>query len=843
MKHKTLYAFWCLLILTRITGASASEVTDTLQQRLNNYHLEKPYIGLYVHLDKNTYLVGDTIWFKAYVMSTFTNEVLYVRMTDQHKDIVLEKQFSIYDIRSHGDLVIPEDLPEGKYYFYAYTDRMMSLSSGEAFVQPLTVGKNQLHRLEAEAAVVSPRKIHRGDPVEISVKVNGVAGKTLKGTYRLVNEGIVFKEGRITVNSQGYAFIRFNYPNLPDDESMHCDIRFDNEKEFAELSLNLRHEGNTLQLKAYPEGGHLLEGAPARVIIETQDEHNNPLKAVIGLLENGKEVSTTESDTYGLGELAFTPKKDARYRLRVSENDTTYQTDFPCTIEAEGFALRTHKDTKTINTVLYHIGKSDSATLVVRSFNKIVWSQPFQAGKGDSVTLSLPVADLPDGLLNLAVFDTTGLPKTERLIINPKGDNYHIRFTVEKTQKSSGIEAKVTIHVSDREGKPVKANLSVSVVEKSSVNWADYRTIQQAERFKNLTVPLTYNENDKQVDRWLMSKNLARYDWAHVLRYKPTGTIRMLNNPAGITGRIQMKENKPLKNDVLCVEATTIPDLGNVSDLVKSISGTTNAANGNAVNLARIAVNIIDDLQLIKPSENGYFSILPSSLNVSRNQTKILKLRNSYEDVKTIELTDYPSDFDTMVRSGNRLDFPVPFNTVTKYVPSVEKTLNKSIQLKEVSVEARGKGHTDNNMGKKEDYVCSEYNVFNCPNHRVGGKKPEVGTVYSSGERGTPFLYNGVGKRFSPAPEGTVAGTRVYWPITNISSPNTFYQPQITDTTFLKTDIRNTVFWSPNLYTDESGDNRFGFCTSNRKSAFTIIVQGIDSKTRQAIFGRYEFSL
>lgn len=317
----------------------------------------------------------------------------------------------------------------------------------------------------------------------------------------------------------------------------------------------------------------------------------------------------------------------------------------------------------------------------------------------------------------------------------------------------------------------------------------------------------------------------------------------MLDNPAGVIGRILMKDKKPLKKDELSIEATTISNLVEVTDMVKNISGTTTASTGKAVNMARISMNVIDDLELINPSPNGYFSIPVSSLNVSRNQTKVLKLRGSYDNVLSMEMMDFPREYDDVVRYGNLLNAPSPYNTVTKYVPTVEKSLTKDIQLREVSVEAKGKGLGDKNMGKKEDYVCSEYNVFNCVNHKTGGKKPEVGTVYSSGERGTPFLYNGIGKRFTAAPEGAAPGMRVYWPIPNISTPSTFYQPQLSDTTFLKSDLRNTVYWSPNLYTNDSGDQQFTFCTSNRKGSFTIIVQGIDSKTLQAIFGRFEFNL
>jgi len=148
---------WMILLLgcLFIPTLRANDLVDTLQARLADYNLEKPVINLYVHLDRNTYTPEDTIWFKAYVLTPILNEVLYVRITDRKKNQVLEKQFPMYDVRAHGDLLIPDTLPEGKYYFYAYTDRMISLNPNDVFVQPITVSKNRLNRLEAEASVTN----------------------------------------------------------------------------------------------------------------------------------------------------------------------------------------------------------------------------------------------------------------------------------------------------------------------------------------------------------------------------------------------------------------------------------------------------------------------------------------------------------------------------------------------------------------------------------------------------------------------------------------------------------------------------------------------------------------
>lgn len=101
---------------------------EQLKKQLSVYLEEHPSSNLYLHLDKNIYAPKETIWFKAYLLSdtAIDNKVLYLRIANEHKEVVLNGQFPMYDIRAHGDLKLPERLTEGKYTLYAYTDRMLS---------------------------------------------------------------------------------------------------------------------------------------------------------------------------------------------------------------------------------------------------------------------------------------------------------------------------------------------------------------------------------------------------------------------------------------------------------------------------------------------------------------------------------------------------------------------------------------------------------------------------------------------------------------------------------------------------------------------------------------------
>lgn len=841
----------CLFIPTM----RANELADTLQNRLENYNLEKPTINLYVHLDRNTYTPEDTIWFKAYLFAPIRNEVLYVRITDRKKNKVLEKQFPMYDIRSHGEISLPDTLSEGKYFFYAYTDQMISLNPNEVFVQPITVTKVIANRLEAEASVTNQKKVHRGDNVEIRTFVKTINGKSLKGNFSLWVGDRLLKQGYLTTNKSGEAFVRFKYPHIEDTEMVRCEIRFKQDKQFAELILNLRHEGNTAKVKAYAEGGHFLKGLTNHAVLEVFDDNKNPLEVPVDLLENKTIITSAKTNKQGLCSVRFIPHANALYTLAVHENDTVTTLPFPGQIETKGYGLKVETKDGQTSAVVTNCNNSDSATLVLRTMEKVIWSQRVSISNGDSARIDIPAQDYPKSLLNLAVFespasaDKSGVsdslvsPGAERLFINKTEDPYKVRITTSKTTRKGLTSIKVNLSVTDAENRPVNANLSVSIVEKSTLDKKTYRTITQSYYLKDLfsTRSAIYDEHEPYFNNQLISMNCGLKNWQHILQYKPKGFIRIIKNTGGVNGIITSKNNKPITLERLMLESSTSADRNEIIPMINILQG---GLKQNTTNRpGRIKYVIKEWAEAVPIQSDGSFSIPYKSLLVNPNETKILLTGLFFSNDYDVRLTDYAEEMDAFVHDGEALNFKQPVNTFTKYEAPALKVLSNVIQLKEVTVETRGRFMlTNRNIGKKEDYVCREYNVFNCTNHRTG-YKPRVGMVYASRERGDLFIYNGVGKPFTPAPAGAAAGSTQYLLIKNIIKPANFYNPEATDTTFLKGETRTTVYWSPNIYIDETGKTTLNCNISDRNGEFTIIVQGLEVKTRKPVFGIGEVKL
>ena len=849
MRRKLVFVLFLSTLLISVfaqppVGNQAISLVDSLQVRLADYNREKPVINLYVHLDRNTYMPEDTIWFKAYVLTPILNEVLYVRITDRKKNIVLEKQFLMYDVRAHGDILIPDTLPEGKYYFYAYTDRMISLNPNDVFVQPITVSKFIMKRLEAEAYVTNLKKVHRGDKVEILTRVKGSTGKTLKGIFSLWVGEQLLKKGTLATNSLGEAYIRFKYPQLENSEMVRCEIRFNQDKDFAELVLNLRHEGNTAKVKAYAEGGHFLEGLTNNIVFEVFDDNKNPLDVPLDLMENQKIIARTHTNKQGLGTIQFTPHTNVKYTLAVHENDTTTLLPFPGQIESDGYGLRMDTQNGQAAAVLTNLSRQDTATLVLRSMDNVLWKQGLSLKCGDSVRIDIPTKEYTKSILNLAVFDSLTTPKAERLFLNKIEDPYKVQISTSKTTRNRQTSIRVNLSVVDSDNKPVASNLSVSIVEKSTLNKNLYRTIMQSYYFINMVSSgsALYDEHESNFNDRIITMNWGLKGWHNILRYKPTGYIRLLENTGGISGYVTSKEKKPIELEQLMMESTTSADKKELTSIFTFLQGGSQQQTSNR--FRKITYTVKDWMEAVPLNSDGSFSIFSKSLLVNPNETKILKPGLHFSEKYDIHLNDYAVEMDSFVRLGEALNFTQPVNTFTRYEAPVIKVLSKVIQLKEVLIESKGKFDlTDKNIGRKDDHVCREYNVFNCRNHLTGGYKPRVGMVYANSERGNLFLYNGVGKPFTPAPEGAIAGSIQYIPLKNICKPNDFYNPQATDTMFLKAETRTTIYWSPNIYIDAAGKTTFNCNISDRTGDFTIVVQGLEVKTRKPIYGTFDFKL
>lgn len=100
-----------------------------------NYAQEKAYL----HFDNTGYFLGETIWFKAYVVNALNNspsdmsKTLYVELLTQEGDLLEGKKVKLSNGVGSGDFFLPDSLPGGYYEVRAYTRSMLNFGDEVVF--------------------------------------------------------------------------------------------------------------------------------------------------------------------------------------------------------------------------------------------------------------------------------------------------------------------------------------------------------------------------------------------------------------------------------------------------------------------------------------------------------------------------------------------------------------------------------------------------------------------------------------------------------------------------------------------------------------------------------------
>jgi hypothetical protein len=125
----------CIIILAASEFACFSQIyNSSVKEKFNfseNYILSEK---IYLQSDRNAYVTGENIFFKAYYFlnGTFKKDsisrIVYVDLVDKNGQSQTSGKYPIENGMADGNLSIPQDLTSGYYTVYAYTKWMMNFS-------------------------------------------------------------------------------------------------------------------------------------------------------------------------------------------------------------------------------------------------------------------------------------------------------------------------------------------------------------------------------------------------------------------------------------------------------------------------------------------------------------------------------------------------------------------------------------------------------------------------------------------------------------------------------------------------------------------------------------------
>jgi hypothetical protein len=134
------------LLCAALSGhAQDDAMVKSIQQRFGLYTERAVQEKMYVHLDRPLYLIGETIWFKAYNLNAASHQFLdlskiaYLEVLDADNNALIQTKFSLKDGKGNGSLLIPATIGSGQYKVRCYTNWMKNYGPDYFFESSISI--------------------------------------------------------------------------------------------------------------------------------------------------------------------------------------------------------------------------------------------------------------------------------------------------------------------------------------------------------------------------------------------------------------------------------------------------------------------------------------------------------------------------------------------------------------------------------------------------------------------------------------------------------------------------------------------------------------------------------
>ena len=185
---KPVFALIALIHFVFMAKAQQSDIAARFSKYQESTFQEK----LFVHTDKPSYLAGEIVWIKIYIVNALSHQpsniskVAYVDVIDNAQTTVLQAKIALKDGSGSGSIYIPVNTGTNNYHFRAYTSWMKNFSADYFFNKILTI----VNPLKSP-----PPSANNGTPV-VDVQFFPEGGNLVRGITSRVGFKIIGADGK-----------------------------------------------------------------------------------------------------------------------------------------------------------------------------------------------------------------------------------------------------------------------------------------------------------------------------------------------------------------------------------------------------------------------------------------------------------------------------------------------------------------------------------------------------------------------------------------------------------------------------------------------------------------------
>jgi hypothetical protein len=779
----------------------AQQPTDSIQKVKNTPpEIEK----VYLHTDNNYYTIGESLWYKAYSVYAYTNQlfdhskILYVELISPESKIISRNITNLEGGLGHGDFVLADSLgiKPGTYQLRAYTNWMRNY--GDDFV------------FKKEIQIITPNK------------ENSIQSKENNSTK--------------TVSK--------------------------NKKDNSKL------ENTTAVLvDFFPEGGSLVEDVISNVAFKATDSYGNPIEIKGTIFDtNDKQINLFKSSHDGMGKFILQPEKNQKYyAIVITPNNEEIKVSLPET-QKTGYILSINKvDDKKVVTIKTNAAtlnqNSDADLTLICTTRGITYFEGTQTLKDTKLSFILPEENFPEGIAQITLYDKLSRPQSERLIYIEKNNDITLSLSTDKKQYTPKEKVNLNLLAKDKQGNPLIANFSIAATDTNGINENFDDTVNISSYFLmasdikgKVHNPNYYFNNANparlnHLDLLLLTQGWRDFVWK---KFPNLNVNKNFKAEKGITiaGKVEnligttAKENNQVQMLLLNNKATAM--LNDTTDVNGKFEfnnivfkGTAtmllNTKNQKGKNSGEFVLDsiynppIAVDFKALKPLNDEENKITQIKTNI-RNKNILFNIPEENQ-LKDVIITAKKKKEDTTESRYGFADFTyIPkekgprfsniFMLLQIAIPNVTASAN-SVRFNRYSgppIILVDGVETDMDLLSfiSTDDIAKIETI----------KGPGAAVFGSQGANGAILIYTKLGK-------GTTSRKvfhSIAMPINGYQNTRFFYSPDYNKPNPLekdKADIRNTLYWNPYIQPDEKGNATISYYNNEVDTTVNIDLEGI----------------
>ena len=524
--------------VNNIVSASNNNVVKQLQ----DFQQANPIEKLHIHTDKPYYNIGDTLWFKAYLLDGATlssakrSGLLYVELNDDTADAVRRISIPLQNGIGYAQIPLPRKIfHEGAYTLRAYTNWMQNFGTDYFFNRRIYLGVPTQNTWLVKSSS-SVTKIEDKDELKVDFILTRLdhSPAGLRDVELIIMEDDKkLRQQELRTSVDGKLSIKYNLNEKVDGRNIRAEIRSLHKNDGNQrliIPLNVRRSQN-IDLQFLPEGGKLVAEIKSTVGFKAIGEDGKGTN-VVGEVYDSKGALISEFVSFhnGMGSFQLTPKSGEVYTAKLKVPEKTEKTFKLPQVNNAGTVLHVVNVQKS-DSLRVDISGSPNAISPDSTYYLIGTSRGIvthaQSISFNNKTVSIAKNKFPTGITRFTLF-RNNTPLNQRIVFIEHKDGLNISVNANQKSYRKRDSVSLNIEVKNVDGRPVKGYFSFAVTDDSQVkpDSANHHGIAttlliNSELSGNIENPGYYlqenhDERWQALDNLMLTQGWTGYSWDDV---------------------------------------------------------------------------------------------------------------------------------------------------------------------------------------------------------------------------------------------------------------------------------------------------------------------------------------